>query len=150
MLEALDELKADGLAGIETVADTEALELWRIRFLGAKGRLKEIMQRIKEVPAAQRPQGGRGAQAGKKSLPAGHRAAPWGGCRPGGEDALAAGFVGPHGVASFGVALVGPSGGGRGDGWGLPPLVFNPPPATTATGVGGVGAQHVEVVAAAR
>ncbi len=68
MLEALDELKADGLAGIETVADPEALELWRIRFLGAKGRLKEIMQRIKGVPAAQRPEVGRRLNAVKKSL----------------------------------------------------------------------------------
>ncbi|MCH8004594.1 MAG: phenylalanine--tRNA ligase subunit alpha [Planctomycetes bacterium] len=68
MLEALDELKADGLAGIETVADTEALEMWRIRFLGAKGRLKAIMPRIKGVPPAQRPEVGRRLNAVKRSL----------------------------------------------------------------------------------
>jgi len=57
---ALDELKA--------VDTPDALEAWRIRYLGSKGAVKATMQRLKEVPKEQKPAAGKAANQLKNAL----------------------------------------------------------------------------------
>jgi len=55
LTEELRELKAQAQALIDKVADAEKLEEFRIKFLGAKGAIKQAMQRLKEVPREHKP-----------------------------------------------------------------------------------------------
>jgi phenylalanyl-tRNA synthetase alpha chain len=55
MLEHLEQLRRHGLAELESAGDADALERWRIAYLGTKGRLKGLMPRIREVRPADRP-----------------------------------------------------------------------------------------------
>lgn len=55
MLDAVNELERAGLAALESAGDAEALEAWRIRFLGTNGRLKALMPMLKDVPRDQKP-----------------------------------------------------------------------------------------------
>lgn len=50
MLEELDQLETEAIASINACADPDAVEAWRIAFLGSKGRLKALMPRMKDVP----------------------------------------------------------------------------------------------------
>jgi phenylalanyl-tRNA synthetase alpha chain len=59
MLEELGELATSGLAELAAVGDPDALEAWRVRYLGTKGRLKALMPRMKDVPKADKPAVGR-------------------------------------------------------------------------------------------
>jgi phenylalanyl-tRNA synthetase alpha chain len=58
MIETLDELHKTSLAQLKKVADTDALEAWRVKYLGAKGALKAVMPKLKEVPKEERPEVG--------------------------------------------------------------------------------------------
>ncbi len=55
MLEALKDLEESGLSQLEAVGDPEALERWRVAYLGSRGRLKALVPRLKDVPQAERP-----------------------------------------------------------------------------------------------
>ncbi len=55
MLERLNTIERDGLAALTAAGDVDALEQWRIRFLGAKGALKEATASFREVPKDQKP-----------------------------------------------------------------------------------------------
>ena len=55
MLDDLKELASRGLAELRTVASGDALESWRIKYLGAKGALKGLMGRLKDVPRDEKP-----------------------------------------------------------------------------------------------
>lgn len=55
----LSALRAEALATLATVADPAALDELRVRFLGRKSRLTEILRSIASLPAAQRPVVGR-------------------------------------------------------------------------------------------
>jgi phenylalanyl-tRNA synthetase alpha chain len=55
MLERLDELLNEGVARLRTAGDAQALEAWRIDFLGGKGRVKAATGLLKEVAPGQRP-----------------------------------------------------------------------------------------------
>lgn len=55
MLDAVNELEREGLAALESAGDAEALEAWRIRFLGTNGRLKALMPMLKDVPRDEKP-----------------------------------------------------------------------------------------------
>jgi phenylalanyl-tRNA synthetase alpha chain len=55
MLDQLNELESTGLAELERAADAEALERWRISYLGTKGRLRAVMPRMKDVPKDEKP-----------------------------------------------------------------------------------------------
>jgi phenylalanyl-tRNA synthetase alpha chain len=52
-------LRAEALVALATVADPAALDELRVRFLGRKSRLTEILRSIASLPAAQRPVVGR-------------------------------------------------------------------------------------------
>ena len=68
MLEALNELETGGLAELESASDDAALEQWRIKYLGAKGKLRGIMPLMKDVPGEQKPLVGKRLNEVKKSL----------------------------------------------------------------------------------
>jgi len=50
-------------ADLDAVADADALEQWRIKYLGSKGELKALMQAIKDVPKEQKRDFGQAANA---------------------------------------------------------------------------------------
>ncbi|MHC4416034.1 MAG: phenylalanine--tRNA ligase subunit alpha [Planctomycetota bacterium] len=55
MIEELRKLEATGLAELKAAGDSAALEQWRIRYLGTRGRLKATMPKMKDVPRADKP-----------------------------------------------------------------------------------------------
>ena len=70
MLDDLNTLERDGLAGLEGVADADSLEAWRVEFLGAKGKLKAVMGGLKDVSKEDKPAVGKRSNEVKKSLEA--------------------------------------------------------------------------------
>ncbi|MDX9911142.1 MAG: phenylalanine--tRNA ligase subunit alpha [Phycisphaerales bacterium] len=59
MLEALEQLRSEALAGLSRASDAASLEAWRVEFLGAKGRLKAMMAGLKDVSPAEKPAAGK-------------------------------------------------------------------------------------------
>ena len=55
MLETLDKLQADAIGEIEALDTIDALESWRIAYLGSKGRLKGVMPLMKDVTKEDKP-----------------------------------------------------------------------------------------------
>ena len=66
MLDAVKQLEERALAELKDVADADALEAFRIRYLGSKGELKALMGRMKDVPKADKPAFGQAANAAKQ------------------------------------------------------------------------------------
>lgn len=54
MLDDLHAIQTAGLTELESASDTEALEAWRIAYIGPKGKLRGLMPRMKEVPPDQK------------------------------------------------------------------------------------------------
>ncbi len=50
MIDDLEQLLTDATHDLDAVGDADALEAWRIAYLGTKGRLRGLMPRMKEVP----------------------------------------------------------------------------------------------------
>lgn len=55
MVTPLDDLHRDALADLASAHDADAIEAWRIAYLGAKGRLKAAMGAMKDLPKDQKP-----------------------------------------------------------------------------------------------
>jgi len=68
MVDGLDALEKEGLAALASVEDAEALERWRIDFVGGSGRVKSAMEALKSVPKDQKPAYGKRANEVKKAL----------------------------------------------------------------------------------
>jgi phenylalanyl-tRNA synthetase alpha chain len=68
MLETLQQLEAGALAELAAVADVDALERWRIRYLGTKGQLRSAMSGLKDVPRDQKPAVGKRLNEMKQAL----------------------------------------------------------------------------------
>ena len=68
MLQELQQLEAAGLNDLAQVTDTDALEAWRIEYLGAKGKLKALLAGLKDVPKADKPAVGQTMNKVKASL----------------------------------------------------------------------------------
>ncbi|MFA6135077.1 MAG: phenylalanine--tRNA ligase subunit alpha [Phycisphaerae bacterium] len=69
-LEDLQALKDQASAELEPLASAEAMESWRVKYLGTKGAVKAFMQRLKEVPPADKPAAGKVANDVKNALQA--------------------------------------------------------------------------------
>jgi phenylalanyl-tRNA synthetase alpha chain len=67
-LEDLANLQAQATAELARVDSPQALEAWRIKYLGTKGAVKAAMQRLKEVPQADKPAAGQAANELKAAL----------------------------------------------------------------------------------
>jgi phenylalanyl-tRNA synthetase alpha chain len=68
MLDELERLERDGIAALAGAADADALEKWRIEYLGAKGRLRACMSRLKDVPKDEKPAVGKKLNEVKAAL----------------------------------------------------------------------------------
>lgn len=68
MLEDLNRLESSGLAELQSVKSAEALESWRIKYLGVKGALKAITPRLKDVPKEEKPKVGQRLNEVKNAL----------------------------------------------------------------------------------
>jgi phenylalanyl-tRNA synthetase alpha chain len=64
----LDELESKSLAELSGVAGADALEAWRIAYLGASGKLKSAMGSLKDVPKDQKPAVGQRLNSLKQKL----------------------------------------------------------------------------------
>ena len=68
MIEKIQPLKDEALAAIEAIADSDALEEVRIKYLGSKGAVKGMMAWIKDVPGDQKRDFGQLANAAQKAV----------------------------------------------------------------------------------
>lgn len=68
MLDTLDTIGSTGLRELEAVQDAEALESWRIAYLGTKGKLKASMAGLKDVPKEDKPAVGKRLNEVKSAL----------------------------------------------------------------------------------
>jgi phenylalanyl-tRNA synthetase alpha chain len=67
-------LRAEALAALDAAEGPDALEAWRIRYLGSKGAVRAVMQRLREVPPADKPAAGKAVNACKQALQAAYDA----------------------------------------------------------------------------
>ncbi|HUT01777.1 MAG TPA: phenylalanine--tRNA ligase subunit alpha [Phycisphaerae bacterium] len=68
--EDIEEIRTQALGELEAVEAGEALEAWRVKYLGSNGAVKAAMQRLKEVPKEQKPALGKAANELKNALAA--------------------------------------------------------------------------------
>ena len=67
-MQALDELKAEATAAIESAADSAALEKLRVEWLGKKGRVTDLLKSLGQLNADERPKVGAEINAVKQLL----------------------------------------------------------------------------------
>ncbi len=70
MLETLNQIESEGLAQLEAAGDGDAVEAWRIAFLGSKGRLRGVMPMLKDVSKEDKPAVGKRLNEVKTALEA--------------------------------------------------------------------------------
>ncbi|MEM9374112.1 MAG: phenylalanine--tRNA ligase subunit alpha, partial [Planctomycetota bacterium] len=68
MLDDLNALENKALAELDAADSPEAVEAWRIAYIGAKGTLKAMMPRMKDVPKEQKGEVGKRLNAVKAAL----------------------------------------------------------------------------------
>ncbi|HOD84475.1 MAG: Phenylalanine--tRNA ligase alpha subunit [Planctomycetes bacterium ADurb.Bin126] len=64
----IQNLIAQARQELQAARDPQALETWRIRYLGLKGAVKSAMQKLKDVPKADKPAAGKAANELKQIL----------------------------------------------------------------------------------
>ena len=69
-IKEVDGLTAQALAGLAGAADLGALEALRVKYIGRNGMLPELMQGLKDVPAADKPAMGQALNRFKVSVTA--------------------------------------------------------------------------------
>ena len=67
-MQALDDLKAEATAAIESAGDSEALEKLRVEWLGKKGRVTDLLKSLGQLDADERPKVGAEINAIKQLL----------------------------------------------------------------------------------
>ena len=67
-MQALDDLKAEAIAAIESAADSAALEKLRVEWLGKKGRVTDLLKSLGKLDAEARPKVGAEINAVKQLL----------------------------------------------------------------------------------
>ena len=68
MLEQLEKIGKDALAALKKITDTTALEDFRIKYLGRKGQITQMLSQIGHLPSEQRRAAGRLANKAKKEI----------------------------------------------------------------------------------
>ena len=89
MLETLDKLVADATTELAAAADAAAVESWRIKYLGAKGQLKQSMSGLRDVSKEDKPAVGKRLNEVKQALESafeGHRESVAGAVAPAGPN----------------------------------------------------------------
>ena len=70
MIDRIAQLRADGEVAIADAADSETLEDVRVRYLGRKAELPNLLRGVAELPAQERGQVGRAANEARRALEA--------------------------------------------------------------------------------
>src|SRR4051794_20491505 len=70
MIDRIAELKAEGEAAIAEAAGTDALEQARVRFLGRKAELPNMLRGVAQLPPEERGAVGRAANEARRALEA--------------------------------------------------------------------------------
>ena len=68
MHERIDEIVAAARLDLDSAADRRSVEAWRVRFLGRRSELTQILRSIRDLPAAERRETGRIANAARREL----------------------------------------------------------------------------------
>ena len=68
MLESLETLEAEAMAALSSAADANALEAWRIEYLGGKGRMKSAAAGLKDVSKEEKPAAGKRLNEVKQAI----------------------------------------------------------------------------------
>jgi phenylalanyl-tRNA synthetase alpha chain len=68
MVEQLEKIGKDALTALKKITDAEALEDFRIKYLGRKGRITQMLSQIGQLPPEQRRAAGRLANKAKKEI----------------------------------------------------------------------------------
>lgn len=68
LLDDIQKIRDDATAALNAIMGAEALEAWRIKYLGVKGIVKDTMDRLKEVAKAEKPAAGKAANELKNAL----------------------------------------------------------------------------------
>lgn len=64
----LDQLESEALAALDAAKDADALEQFRVKYLGTKGAIKRAMAQLKEVPREEKPAYGKRANALRQAI----------------------------------------------------------------------------------
>src|SRR3954454_13515066 len=70
MIERIDELRAEAEGAIATADSTSALEELRVRYLGRKAELPNLLRGVAQLPAEERGSVGRAANQARQALEA--------------------------------------------------------------------------------
>ncbi|MFG0300640.1 MAG: phenylalanine--tRNA ligase subunit alpha [Phycisphaerales bacterium JB047] len=73
MLDALNEIETNALDALTRVGDADALEAWRIEYIGTKGKIRGVMPMMKDVPKEQKAEVGKRLNEVKTSLETGFK-----------------------------------------------------------------------------
>ncbi len=68
MIERIEQIKHEAQAAINAAADTQALEEVRIRFLGRKAELPNLLRNVAQLPPDERAAGGKAANQARQAL----------------------------------------------------------------------------------
>ena len=68
MLEQLEKIGKDALGALRKITDTAALEDFRIKYLGRKGQITQMLSQLGHLPSEQRREAGRLANKAKKEV----------------------------------------------------------------------------------
>jgi phenylalanyl-tRNA synthetase alpha chain len=68
MVEQLEKIGKDALTALKKITDAETLEDFRIKYLGRKGRITQMLSQIGQLPPEQRREAGRLANKAKKEI----------------------------------------------------------------------------------
>jgi phenylalanyl-tRNA synthetase alpha chain len=74
-VDELNQLQQEATDALAAAGDADALEAWRIKYLGSKGAVKAAMQRLKDVPKDEKAAAGKAANELKNALQAAFEAA---------------------------------------------------------------------------
>ena len=74
-MKPIDDMKKQALADLDCVSDAAALEAWRIRYLGRKGPVQDLMKELKNLPKEEKPVFGQLVNKLKVELKDAHAAA---------------------------------------------------------------------------
>ncbi len=68
LLQTLEALTDQALRDLQATADLEALEAWRVSYLGRRGQLTQVLRAVGALPTEARPAGGAAANRAKEAL----------------------------------------------------------------------------------
>ena len=71
-VETIDAVESAALSELASASEPEALEAWRVRYLGRKGRLTQLLRTLPQLPIEERKVVGAQANAVKDRLEAAH------------------------------------------------------------------------------